>query len=253
MDKLGVEYKIIDNISIARNDPYFGLYSTDDCVIPYLTINNARLLNKYFGLYLRETNLQYHVYSSLIGIDPSLFLNNDYVITTLFNFKKTYGDWYDNFQTAELFVRPDSGIKTFAATPILYQNCLSELRAISNGVSDESLICISSCKTFGDEIRFVVCDKHIVSGSRYATNSGNTIIEDQNISPELQSFAESVLKDMIWTPDDIFTLDVCQTDNGPKIVELNSFSCAGLYACDMEQVIIKVSEHTLNLYNEQFH
>ena len=46
----------------------------------------------------------------------------------------------------------------------------------------------------------------------------------------------------IYQPDFAYTLDlVIDVKGNVKLLELNSFSCAGLYACDMEKIVKSVS------------
>ena len=46
----------------------------------------------------------------------------------------------------------------------------------------------------------------------------------------------------MWAPDPIFVVDVCATDDGPRLLELNSFSCSDLYGCDFEPIVDAVDE-----------
>ena len=43
-------------------------------------------------------------------------------------------------------------------------------------------------------------------------------------------------------PDPAWTLDVCESWPDLAVVEVNSFSCAGLYACDYEAVVQAINE-----------
>jgi hypothetical protein len=45
-----------------------------------------------------------------------------------------------------------------------------------------------------------------------------------------------------WRPDPLFMLDVGETDGGLHLLELNSFSCSGLYRCDPAPVVAVASE-----------
>jgi hypothetical protein len=36
-------------------------------------------------------------------------------------------------------------------------------------------------------------------------------------------------------------LDVCDSEDGLRVVELNSFSCSGLYDCDLAAVVAAAS------------
>jgi hypothetical protein len=59
---------------------------------------------------------------------------------------------------------------------------------------------------------------------------------------DVHDFAAQALAATPWRPDEVFMLDVCESGDGLRIVELNSFSCSGLYACDLPAVVAAVSE-----------
>jgi len=46
-----------------------------------------------------------------------------------------------------------------------------------------------------------------------------------------------------YYPDSVFCIDICQdTDGNFWLMELTAFSSAGLYGCEMEKVVKRVSE-----------
>jgi len=60
---------------------------------------------------------------------------------------------------------------------------------------------------------------------------------------ELHKFAEMIAKE--YSPEPIFCIDigVCRNQNELKLIEINSFSCSGLYKCDETIIVKEVSEH----------
>jgi hypothetical protein len=42
----------------------------------------------------------------------------------------------------------------------------------------------------------------------------------------------------IWQPDDAFVLDIAETSEGFKIIEINCLNASGFYACEMDKVVI---------------
>jgi hypothetical protein len=50
-------------------------------------------------------------------------------------------------------------------------------------------------------------------------------------------FASAILAHVRWRPDELFMFDVCEANEGLRLVELNSFSCSWLYACDFAPVV----------------
>lgn len=251
---LGYECYMINGYSLMDDLDQYNLPDDKGCVIPYCTINLMRQMKRYFGLYGNENNLKTHVYTSLLGLDYEWFLNADSVLTTYYQFRTKKDHWYKlfghNYKDA-IFIRPDSGIKLFTGHLVAYDDFEFELNSLNHSMSDETLMWISDSKNFWDETRFIICGDEVIDGSRYATMAGLTLVEDKCFPEELWDVARKVAS-CKWRPDEIFTCDVCMTSNGPKIVELNSASCAGWYACDIPKVVKAISEHTLKLYKEQY-
>jgi hypothetical protein len=59
--------------------------------------------------------------------------------------------------------------------------------------------------------------------------------------PSVRTFVNDVLADVSWRPDPVFLMDICAAEGRLYVLELNSFSCSGLYACDPEAVVKVVS------------
>lgn len=259
IERLGYNCEVIKGIPWSA-DADHPLFDTTDIVIPYVTIPTARKLKMHSGLYLNEHHDKYHVYTSLMKLDPLLYLNHDAILTTYSNFKARSKDyWYQYFPdigTKDLFIRPDSGMKIFTGCLMPYHNWEGYLRYLdSTSVTDESLIWISSPKKFWDETRFIICNNTVIDGSRYSLgtvqspDSFDHLVEDKIFPLELWNLAKQVAA-CAWKPDAVFTADLCMTRDGPRIVEINSFACAGWYACDAEKIVKAVSEHTLQLMSD---
>jgi hypothetical protein len=247
---LGYDAYEIRDVSLVDDLDKFNLPNESDCVIPYATIPVMRKLDKYFGCYLYEHELKYHVYTSNLGIDPNHFMNSAGLLIPYAQFKYKKDFWFKD--TNRIFIRPDSGIKLFSGHVVESHNWDNEIMFLQSlNLSPETLMWVSPAQYFSDEVRFIICDGKVVDGSRYSTDEGNTLIEDKWISQDLWWLADIVAK-APWRPADVFTVDVAKTSKGPKIVELNSFSCAGWYACDAEKIVREVSEHTLKVWKELY-
>ncbi len=93
--------------------------------------------------------------------------------------------------------------------------------------------------TITREWRLFIVDGKPVAASQYRSN-GRLKIESHAPSAVLQ-FAEQMCD--IWTPCDLFVIDICEQDGNYYIVELNAMNCAGFYACDVEAIVQSVAEH----------
>lgn len=248
-ENLGIEYTEMEYIPFLEK--YEPPYSYDDCVITYGTINAVRHLKKYFGTFLREENLKYHVYSSNYNVPNGWFLNSDSFFVTFRYLTENYEDVYKRIGSNSIFIRPDSGNKSFTGKVIpkidieLELNCMKQLYNTSN----EELILVSTPKIIHEEARFIICGDESIANSRYQIDGVHRI--DSNTSSKSIDFVEKILERHSWVPEELFTLDVALTEHGPKIVELNSFSCAGWYDCDEELIIDRVSRFVYNLWKEQ--
>jgi hypothetical protein len=236
----------------------FNLPNEHTCTIPHCSIDLARQMKKYFGMYLNDQNLKYHIYTALLPIDPNLYLNHPAytMLTTYKNFKLGKDTWVRDMALenpkAGLFIRPDSGMKLFTGYTFDLADLDFQFSFLDQKMNDEYLMWVAHKHDyFWDEVRFIICGDRVVDGSRYATDSGNTLIEDKQIQQEQWDLADKIAK-LLWKPDEVFTVDVCMTHKGPKLVEVNSFNCAGWYACDPEKIVKDVSEHTLKLFRDQY-
>ena len=133
-----------------------------------------------------------------------------------------------------VFVRPDSGFKYFTG---FVANSAKDIEYALESLSDSQLCMISSVKDIVEEYRFVIgqanYENFVIAGSMYSP-------ECMTVQPDhkVWKFIQSVLDQEGSSPDDMYTLDACVLRDGSiKIVELNSFSCAGLYECNVERIV----------------
>ena len=144
---------------------------------------------------------------------------------------------------APFFVRPDSPLKPFAGR-VMQAKSLS-LAALDHGFyyDDEHLpIIVAPVRDLGAEWRFVVVDGQLVAGSAYQAEGRAAKVEP--IPDEVTRYAAEVLA-ALPAPEPVFMLDVCECDGDLKLLELNPFSGADLYACDRRAVVDAVSNWLL--------
>ena len=104
----------------------------------------------------------------------------------------------------------------------------------------ESRVVIAEPRELGCEWRMVVAGDEVIAASQYADGGVKSVA--LGCPDDALAFAREVLSAVRWRPDDIFMLDVCESDAGLRLVELNSFSCSWLYACDFAAVVRVASE-----------
>lgn len=138
----------------------------------------------------------------------------------------------------QVFVRPDGVVKTFTGRVVDREGFPSALSAAR--YQPEAKVLVAEPREIGREWRLVVCDDAIVAASLY--RDAGDIVMSPGCPRDVHGFATEALAATPWRPDDVFMMDVCESGDNLRIVELNSFSCSGLYACDLTSVVAAVSD-----------
>jgi hypothetical protein len=137
-----------------------------------------------------------------------------------------------------LFVRPDSVDKSFTGA---LADRASFKRTISGSAFDPTtLILVAAPKKVHYEWRLIVANGKVIAGSQYSQDGGFKAVRD--CPSEVLAFAATVLQDVGWHPDPLFVMDVCDSEDGLRLLELNSFSCSAHHLADLQVVVQTTSE-----------
>lgn len=144
---------------------------------------------------------------------------------------------------AKAFVRPDSPLKPFSGRVLPVDGVT--LQALDHGFyyDDAELpVVVAPVRAVGQEWRFVVVDRQVVAGSGYLAEGRVAVAE----TPEgvAWAFAGGIAA-VLEPPELVYVLDVCEVDGELFLLELNPFSGADLYACDLDAVVTHVSAAVL--------
>jgi len=225
-------------------------YSDNDCVIVQASLQLAgELIRSKKGwipgpwLYLQK----YECSTYYAHLGEYLF-NDDYIMLPASEFKRTKERWYERLgKDGCIFIRPSSGFKTFDGKIFTVEHFDKDWEWVEEFADKDSLIVISSPKNIKAEWRFVVAEGEVVAGSMYRENGKSECTGGwHNKAFELAKIVANK-----YSPDPIYVIDVCQgADNEYYLLEIGSFSCAGLYACDMKPIVETASRLALNCWNE---
>lgn len=103
-----------------------------------------------------------------------------------------------------------------------------------SSLSKDTLIQLCEPKTIYAEYRFWVVDDKIVTASLY--KRGSRVMYSADVDPRFFSYVAAQIN--LWAPHRAFVIDVCDTPEGLKIVEINTLNSAGFYAGDMQKLVI---------------
>jgi hypothetical protein len=122
------------------------------------------------------------------------------------------------------------------------------LEALDHGYyfQDDALpVIVAPVRTIGREWRYVVVRGNVVAGSAYEAATRSSRPDTAGGSPwQLASRIAAQMK----APEDVYVLDICEADGDLRLLELNPFSGADLYACDRRSVVAAVSEFARSVF-----
>lgn len=232
-----------DSIAISK------LFDKHACVIYYGSLGVCYTINRHTswtpGTYANFEALKCSIYYPIFG---DFLLNEDYVIiphADLYRKKDQLYNFFGKFD--KIFMRPDKGTKSFTGQCVYYNDFDS---VIDKDSMNTDLCVISSPKEIYDEWRFLIVDNNVITGSKYSSD-----IKDDQDYFSASEFVSKLLNSIKFCPDRAWTLDICKTPVGYKVIEANSFSCAGLYNMDLKKVVSEVSRVALEdttLINDYF-
>ena len=131
---------------------------------------------------------------------------------------------------ALVFIRPCSGEKDFPAELV----DLKDIDKLVENYNYEGMAVVSTPKNFIGEWRFVVTESEIIAQSSYKYQGVLTCVPSAPVGAT--ELVKRVL-DKGYFPDKLFCVDVAQDMNNQFwVMELTSFSSAGLYACDVKKI-----------------
>lgn len=230
--EFGTPYK--DYIALMGNEPtvFHGSLQFGKLIqeTPLHSVKVFCTLPKYECLY----------YYPRIG---SYLLNSEYVMLPFGELGRRKNWLFDTLnKNGSLFLRPSSGYKTFTGLVLSDSEWDMELKFLKYQIDPEELVVVAPAQDVVREWRTVVVDDLVVTAGQYRYKGENVRIRE--VSKEVMHFAQEVVDFAGYVPDRAWTLDVCESSSGLKVVEANSFSCAGLYACDYEAIVRAIDSVT---------
>lgn len=209
-------------------------------VIPYGSTSLIKMLSRSIalndGLFFNQKNLKTSTWVAKLG---ERMLNDEACVIPLYAAAK--------LKTPETwFMKPDDDLKDFTGSIVDAAGIEKFYKEVASGgfMFDETIqVVLSKPKNLGWEWRLFMVKNEVISGSSYRLK--DMLNQTKPVPDRVVQFAQETAA--IWRPDDVYVMDVCETDDGLKIVEFNCFNASGFYRCDVEKVVDRVSQHVLSL------
>lgn len=228
-------------ISIESDYTYPDM-SIPDKVILYGSI---RFVKNYYGKFSPgaygfsdKTDCSYY-YSY---IPKHMLLNGECIFLT-FDQIKNSKNMIKNIFGNNIFLKSNSGFKKMTGNDFDIDNFEYYMELIENtqSISPNTLMLVSKKRNIDREFRFVICNRTIIGATEYSWDKDCTNIIPNSCYNLINKFLK-----LNFDIDDIYTVDVCLSDEVPYILELNSFSCAGLYKSNVKNIIKHINQYVEN-------
>jgi hypothetical protein len=203
------------------------------------------------GAYFKIEELKYSNYSWRY---PGLMLNDRWGMLPYGEIKRRLDeDLYNGlqppfFKNHRMFIRPDAVTKSFAGRVIDFSSDQENHKSLSQyeKVFDEEICIFAEPIEIIAEYRHVICDHELIAQSQY--KGANDIDIRADVDLECQALAKHISREE-YQPDNVYVVDTALTEDGPRIIEFNAFSCSGMYGCNTNAVVKRVSEAAWKEFN----
>lgn len=141
----------------------------------------------------------------------------------------------------DMFVKPSKDLKFFDGGVVKAGDTVGQYIKSGRyrpGFESETIV-ISPLVQIYTEYRFFVIEGEVITGSLY--KRGNDIFPESYVPEYIMAKAREYAK--IYSPSEIFVMDLADTENGVKIIEYNCWNCSGLYAVDAQKLFFEVDEY----------
>jgi hypothetical protein len=163
-------------------------------------------------------------------------LNHEYAILALEEALSEVGEIFAQFgRGGQVFLRPCGVHKTFTG------QCADReafVLALESARYARGSVLVASPQEISQEWRVVIARGRLVAASLYKSEGRHT--ESPGCPQEVRAYVNRLLAEVPYRPDPIYMMDLCASGNDLFLLELNSFSCSGLYQCDAAAVVREV-------------
>lgn len=175
--------------------------------------------------------------TSLIAAIGDNALNSDLIVCK-------FEEVLNKVQWNPFFIKPNTDTKEFAGM-VTSKEAFIEwyMKMVASGYLEDTVltkeVVISKPKNIGCEWRLVMVEGKVADYSIY--RQYQKVMPMHECPQDVIDFAENMAQ--IYNPLPVFVMDICESENGYKVIEANGFNSAGLYKCDVATIIDKITNY----------
>ena len=260
LNRLEIEYLIIKPVPFTNrimpadfdsfeqdiNDVEEPFIDTTQDIMAFGATSLTRIVKArgwYPGTYMNE-NFTYEKWSGGFGLDN--ILNPDSIVQRL-------GDYFDlsGFEGDNVFVRPVLDSKTFngeVKSKYDFKDWQQSIKFMEEFMTDElvdipmlnkdTVIAVAAAKKIYSEYRLFIVNNQVVTASMYQL--GGELVTTADIDNRVLWFVAGMIQS--WVPAAAYVMDIADTPDGLKVIEINNINSSGFYAADPQKIIMAIEE-----------
>lgn len=155
-------------------------------------------------------------------------LNHIYVVGDIFNIEPKW----DTF-----FLRPLLDDKIITGN-VVTKTELEHYRETANIAYKGKILIASEVKEILKEYRLFIIGNKIITGSLYKVQG--QLYTYSEIPEKVKKYAEKVVE--TWQPSTAYALDIAETIDGLKIIEINNINATGFYKANVHEIVKALNE-----------
>lgn len=243
LERAGVEYELFEHKhAYSLEDLNKLLPDNKEDFIPYVPLGLAKKIHRMpFSWNYNFDDFAVSNYLSSIPKDE--YLNSDFIMGTFGDFKNNPHKYLQlfSFKTDGVFLRPNGGNKVFSGFCLNpFDDIHSQINALekTSGVVNETLILISGYKPIDREYRAVIINGKMIDVCQYM--DGVEVCEGRSLPEGLKEYIAKISNHTNML--EVYVLDIAMMNESFKVLEINCFHTAGLYALDYAKVFTEVKK-----------
>ncbi len=145
------------------------------------------------------------------------------------------------FTADRMFVRPANDMKYFAGRIFdrdeftEWQTGVCNLNLDDPGsLTPDTPIQLAAPRVIQAEYRYWIVKGRLVTRSLY--KRGDTVFYSDEVDERVDRYVAERIAE--WSPHETFVIDVCDTPDGLRIVEINTLNASGFYAADVQKLVM---------------
>lgn len=150
---------------------------------------------------------------------------------------------YHKYENKDIFIKPSAADKPFNGL-VLNKSTKYKFDAdlTSYNPNLSTKVYVGEAYNITREFRCIICDGEIITTTCYCQY--NKVVRIDVNDDKLYEYIKKVI--VLYKPDDIFVIDICECDGEFYVLELGMFSCCGIYTKHINYLVKALHDYYLN-------